>query len=103
MAKLSSPKVSKRIGYDSMSISGKMPSGASLKWSINRNGERLEVAFSNDTKVLKYQVEVVNKWIEYRNGESNQSRFDRMETLLKSCNSGSEVITKMQAELSSLK
>jgi hypothetical protein len=103
MAKLTSPKVSKRISYDSMSISGKMPSGASLKWSINRNGERLEVAFSNDTNVLKTQLQVVQKWIEYRAGESNQSRFDRMETLLKTCNSGSDVITKMQAELSSVK
>ena len=44
--------VKKSIGFDNMRLSAKLPSGASLKFSIGRSGERLEMAFSNDEKYL---------------------------------------------------
>ena len=102
MAKLASPKISKRIGFDSMSISGKFPSGASFKFSIGRNGEKLELAFSNDTDTLKNQMKVFKQWIDYRPKETNIQRFDRLEKISQNCKTGSEVIAKMQADLTSL-
>jgi hypothetical protein len=99
MANLTTTKVSKRLSHDSMSLSAKMPSGASLKFSIGRNGEKLELAFSNDTKVLQAQMSVVKKWIDYREKETNISRFDRLEKILVESKSGSEVISKMEKEL----
>ena len=46
-------KINKRIGFDSMSITGKMPSGASVSLKINRGGENLSAGLSNDSVVAK--------------------------------------------------
>jgi hypothetical protein len=101
MAKLTAPKISKRIGFDSMSISGKFPSGASLKFSIGRSGEKMELSFSNDINVLKAQMKTFKSWMDYRPNETNLDRFDRLEKILQGCQSGAQVISKMEADLAS--
>ena len=64
--------IKKKISYDIMTIQAKLPSGASLKFSINRSGERLEVAFSNNTIVLKEQTDAIQNWLKLRKGENNE-------------------------------
>ncbi len=89
--------VTQKVNHDSMTLTAKFPSGASLKWRIGRGGEHLEVAFSNDTKTLREQTAKINKWLQYRPNENNQMRFDRLEALLKGCKSGAEVIAKIDS------
>ncbi len=81
--------------HDSMTITAKFPSGASLKWRIGRGGEKLEVAFSNDNKTLREQTAKIGRWLQFRPNENNQMRFDRLEALMKGCKSGAEVIAKI--------
>ena len=90
-------QVRKNIGFDRMSINAKFPSGASLKYSIGRSGEKLELAFSNDSAELKKQIKIVSKWLELRKGETNKNVFDRLETLCKKCNSGKEFMSYIKA------
>lgn len=94
-----STKVSKRIGHDSMTISAKFPSGATLSFSINRSGEKLALAFSNDQKVLQEQTKVMSKWLEPHKNETHQQRFDRLESVLRASASGAEVISKVSHEI----
>jgi hypothetical protein len=85
-------KVNKKIGFDRMSISAKFESGADLRFSISRNGERLTIAFSNDINELKRQSDIVEAWLKLRTGEKNIDRFNRLEEVCKNCKSGAEFI-----------
>jgi hypothetical protein len=89
--------IKQKLNHDSMWISAKFPSGASLKWRIGRGGERLEIAFSNDTTTRNDQAAKLNKWLGFREGEKNADRFNRLEELMKGCRSGSEVIAKINS------
>lgn len=88
--------VSKKVNHDSMWISAKFPSGASYKFRVDRDGERLEVAFSNDTKELNIQIKIFNKWMKLKPKETNADRFDRLERLTKQCTSGKMLIKLME-------
>jgi hypothetical protein len=94
--KLTSTVVKKSIGFDRMSITGKFPSGASLRFFIGRSGEKLEISFSNDEAELKKQSDILMKWLKYRDDEDNVQRFERLEKLMKECKSGSELIEKIK-------
>lgn len=89
-------KISKRVGYDSMTISGKMMSGASVKLTINRNGERLESALSNDPDVAGKQLATLTSWLKLRKGESNEDRFDRLEKVLNLSENSTEFINNLK-------
>ena len=89
-------KIKKSIGFDRMTITGKFPSGASFKYFIGRSGERIELAFSNDDKVLSEQLKTFKNFMELRPKETNIDRFDRLEKLCEGCKSGSELILKMK-------
>ncbi len=88
-------QIKKKINHDSMWIAAKFPSGAHYKFKVDRRGERLEVAFSNDTAELCKQTNVFRKWITLRKGENNEQRFNRLEALTKECKSGKELIHLM--------
>ena len=89
-------KVKRVNGFDRMSLSAKFPSGASLKFSVGRSGEKLELAFSNDSAELKIQSKIVSKWLDFKEGEKNEDRFNRLEALCKKCKSGKEFMTHIQ-------
>ena len=89
-------KITKKYGFDNMSIAAKFPSGASYRFSVSRIGERLTVAFSNNNKILQAQTKIFAAWMKLRPSEVNQGRFDRLEELTKTCTSGKELIIKMQ-------
>ena len=78
-----------------MWITAKFPSGANYKFKVDRRGEKLEIAFSNDTAELAKQSRVFLKWIQLRKGETNEERFNRLEKLTKECKSGKELIHLM--------
>lgn len=92
-------KIKKSIGHDSMSIAATLASGANLRFSIGRSGEKLAVGFSNDRKILNEQANVVKQWLRFRTGETNLDRFNRLENLLKQSKSGAEAVQLMTAEL----
>jgi hypothetical protein len=88
--------VKKSIGYDRLSLSAKLPSGASLKFSINRGSERLAMAFSNDSKIAGEQLKAMSSWLKFRDeDETNIQRIERLESVLKMSNSGAEVIANL--------
>ena len=87
--------ITRKTLHDSISLTAKFPSGAFLKFSVNRNGERLDLRFSNDADVLKQQQLKISKFLKFKPEESNEGRFDRLEKLLTGCTSGSEVINKL--------
>jgi hypothetical protein len=89
-------KINKSIGFDRMSIIAKFPSGANFRYFIGRSGEKLEVAFSNDSKELKEQVKIFSNWVKPRKGETNLDVFNRLEELCKRCKSGKELINLMK-------
>jgi hypothetical protein len=89
-------KIKKSIGFDQMSISAKFPSGANFRFFIGRSGERLTLAFSNDTKELDEQSKIFAAWMKLRTGETNMDRFNRLEELCKKCKSGKELINLMK-------
>lgn len=89
-------KLSKRIGHDSMSISGKMLSGALVKLTIGRNGEKLEVAFGNDEAVAKRQLAELKEWLKNRKNETNQERFDRLEKVLLASDNSTEFMNNLK-------
>jgi len=88
--------VKKKLNHDSMWISAKFPSGASYKFSINRNGEKLEMSFSNDDNESKIQIKIFNNWLKLRPKENNGERFERLERLTKQCTSGKMLIKLME-------
>jgi len=94
-------KIRKNYKHDSMSISVKLPSGASLKFSVDRDGDDLELAFSNDRKELKRQAKVAEKYLDFNGLENNLERFERFEKFLKSRDwkSGREMIAAMEDEV----
>ena len=86
-------KITKKIGFDRMAISAKFPSGASLKFSIGRSGETLDLRFSNDRSELKKQSKIMSKWLDFKKGEkTNAERFDRIESFLAPFKSGAQVM-----------
>jgi hypothetical protein len=89
-------KVKKTNGFDRMSLTAKFPSGASLKFSVGRSGDRLELAFSNDSVELKKQMKIVSKWLDFQGDEKNQDRFDRLEALCMKCKSGAEFMANIK-------
>ena len=89
--KIKPTKISKRTTFDRLSLSAKFNSGASLKYSISRNGEKLDLAFSNDATVLKEQSRIICEWLDSKK-ETNQERIDRLEEVCKKVNSGKEFI-----------
>lgn len=89
-------KIKKTIGFDRMSISAKFPSGANFRFLIGRSGEKLELAFSNDSAELKEQSKIFVNWMKFRTGEKNEDRFNRLEELCKKCKSGKELINLMK-------
>ncbi len=91
-------KITRKENHDSMWIKAQFPSGANFKFSIGRAGERLALAFSNDRKELKKQTKIFMDWLEYREGENNSQRFDRVEKLCKNCKSGGQVIKAIELE-----
>ena len=78
-----------------MWISAKFPSGAYYKFRVDRNGEKLELAFSNDTRELKEQTKIFGQYLKFRQGETNEERFNRLEELTKKCKSGKQLISLM--------
>jgi len=87
--------VKKKLNHDSMWISAKFPSGASYRFSVGRGGERLTMAFSNDSKESDAQIKIFNNWLKFRPKETNEDRFNRLEELTKRCKSGKELINLM--------
>ena len=92
---MTTTEIKKKINHDSMWIAAKFPSGANYKFKVDRNGERLEIAFSNNTAELAKQSRIFLKWMQFRKGENNEQRFDRLEKLTKECKSGKELIHLM--------
>lgn len=88
--------VKKKINHDSMWIEAKFPSGASYKFKIDRNGERLEMAFSNNDVEARTQMNIFGAYMKFKKGETNENRFNRLERLTKQCKSGKELINLMQ-------
>ena len=70
-------KINKSIGFDRMSITAKFPSGANFRYFIGRSGEKLEIAFSNDSKELKEQSKIFAAWVKLRKGKTNIDVFNR--------------------------
>lgn len=89
-------KVKRTNGFDRLSLTAKFPSGASLKFSVGRSGDRLELAFSNDPSHLSRQAKIVAEWMDFREGETNQDRFDRLESLCKKCKTGAEFMSHIR-------
>ena len=83
------------IRHDKMSLSAKLSSGASLKFSIGRSGEKLEIAFSNDPIVLKDQLVKMQEWLKFKNGETNLERFARLRQVLETSTNSIEVMQKL--------
>jgi hypothetical protein len=92
-------KVRKNYGFDNMSISAKFPSGASYRFSVGREGERLMIAFSNDDAEAKVQMRIFQKWIKFQPKETNEGRFNRLEEITKKCQSGKQLIKLMEESL----
>ena len=88
-------EVKKKINHDSMWIKAKFPSGAYYKFSVNRDGERLEMAFSNNDSEASVQIKTFNNYMKFRKGETNEDRFNRLEELSKKCSSGKQLISLM--------
>ena len=91
-AVLIATQVKKNYTHDRMSIKIKFASNATLDFSVNRNGERLNLAFSNNTVELKEQSKTVQKWLELRKNENNQERFNRLEAAARAAKSGKEFL-----------
>ncbi|MCK9576363.1 MAG: hypothetical protein WC979_00420 [Candidatus Pacearchaeota archaeon] len=89
-------KINKKIGHDSMSISGVMQSGANVKFTINRGGEKIVAGLSNDIKIAKVQLLTLQTWLKLRDGENNAQRFDRLENVLKISNNSKEFIENLK-------
>lgn len=103
MAKvISKTKVTKSIGFNAMWIAAKYPSGGSVRYSVTRNGERLTLAFSNNENESKVQGSIFSAYVQCRKNESYMDVFNRLEIILKSCESGKEVIAKMNVSLNQL-
>src|SRR5580693_8934018 len=84
-------KISKRTSYDSMSVTIKYPTGGKLKYTVNRSGETLEVAFSNDPISNSLQARAVAKWIESLKGNNTQ-RMDAIILHFGNYTSGSSAV-----------
>jgi len=80
-----------------MWIKAQFPSGANFRFSIGRSGERLAMAFSNDQKILREQMKIFMKWLNFREGETNQQRFDRIEDLCMKYTSGNQLIQSISS------
>ena len=89
-------KITKKVTHDNISLSAQLPSGAKIKFFVGRSGEKLELAFSNDREMLKQQMSEMTKWLNNREGEVNQSRFDRLEKVLRMSKSGAEVMNNLK-------
>jgi len=100
-------KVSRRESYDSMSITGTMPSGANFKFKVNRNGETIEIGFSNDKIVAKAQMVIFRSWIKF-NAERNDTTswkdiFDKLEAFTKASKNSTQFIELMKKDFSTSK
>ena len=91
-----------KITHDSMKLEVKFPTGGILKWGISRSRETLTVGFSNDPVIGKKQVGTVGLWFGKLKG-TYQEKFQSAIDLLTGCNSGAEVVAKMEAQLAVIK
>lgn len=89
------PKIDMRITHDALSLAAKWQTGASLRFSITRSGERLTVAFSNDKAILAAQTKRLVAWIRRRPGETNEARILRMRDLCEGTVSGAAVMNRL--------
>lgn len=62
--------IRKTYTHDRMAIKIKFSSGAALNFSATRNGETLDLRFSNDVVELKKQFQIVNNWLALGKGET---------------------------------
>jgi len=91
--------VKKKLNHDSMWISAKFPSGASYKFRVDRYGEKLEMAFSNNDAESKIQIRIFQNYMKFRPKETNEDRFNRLERLTKQCTSGKMLIKLMEESI----
>lgn len=89
-------KITKKYGFDRMTITGVLQSGANVKFSVGRTGERLTAGLSNDMKVAKVQMQQLSDWVRLRENETNQDRFDRIEMVLLKSNSSIDLINNLK-------
>lgn len=92
MGVIAETKIKKIVKHDNMSLSAHFPSGASLRFAIGRSGDKLDLNFSNDPKILKEQGKILIKWLDYREKENNEQRFARLEKICMLAKSGAEFI-----------
>ena len=91
-------KVKRYTSFDAMSISATFPSGANFKLRVNRNGETLELAFSNDMPTLREQMKTFNAWIKRESDKHKDwtKLFDILEGYCKKSNTGKELISILE-------
>jgi hypothetical protein len=83
--------------YDSLSLTIAYPSGAKFKYLINRSGESVELAFSNNLEELKAQIKEMKTWIDGLQG-TNFERLKHVEKVLTPAKSGKEAMELMRAD-----
>lgn len=88
-------KVTEKINHDSMWIKAQLPSGAWFKFTVNRGGERLEAALSNDSATLKQQLQQLRAWLNFRSGENNLQRFQRIRAVAEASRNSAELISNL--------
>lgn len=88
-------KIKKNFGFDKMFIKGVLNSGASVEFTVNRGGERLVAALSNNTTIAEVQIKSLQEWLKFREGECNEQRFERLERLLMASNDSASLINNM--------
>jgi hypothetical protein len=89
-------QIQKKVNHDSMWLKATLPSGGYFKFTVNRSGEKLEMAFSPDNAIAKRQSRVFMDYMKLRKGETNQDRFNRLEELAKISYSGANLLNRMQ-------
>jgi len=76
---MSNVKVVQKTNHDKMWIKVTLDSGANFKLTVSRTGETLTAALSNVRAEAQAQLASLNKWLQYRTGENNAQRFNRIE------------------------
>jgi len=93
-------QIKTRINHDSMWISCKFPSGGNFKYRVTRYDSRLEFAFSDDDNEAKKQLSIFNAWIKTKHTSSYGNLFKALQNLCEKCNTGKQLITNMEIQLS---
>lgn len=85
-------KITERIGHDKMSIKGTCASGATLSFTVDRNGEKLISGLGGDTRTSDSRGKEVAEWLKFREGELNVHRFMRLRKVLEASDCGAAVV-----------